>query len=76
MEVAFHVIVALAIEWALVFGGLGALLAGARDGSPIEAALLGVLLGPVGWAATWWRTRSSRAPAELDDPYHDIWRLT
>lgn len=59
--------------WVVIFGGAGALYSHARAGSVMAGLLLGVLLGPLGWAVTGWRTRERAATAvsesEPDAPW-------
>ena len=46
--------------WVVIFGGNGALLSRARDGNPLTGFIWGGVLGPLGWSAIWWRTRSGK----------------
>jgi hypothetical protein len=67
LHLLFEALVLFAFVWAAIFGGLGALLAHKRNGSPRTGMALGTLLGPIGWAIVWWRTRTS-VPGQLRLP--------
>jgi hypothetical protein len=56
------VLVLIVFVWVAIFGGVGALLARSREVSTVTGLALGVVLGPFGWAITWWVTRPSRRP--------------
>jgi hypothetical protein len=79
VDVVVSVVALFVIVWVAIFGGLGAVLAWARDGSPGAGLVWGAMLGPIGWAIVLWRTRTSTRPvsaetwtrgtSELDDDW-------
>jgi hypothetical protein len=66
INVAAGALVMFVFVWVLIFGGIGALLSNARDGSSLVGMAWGTALGPIGWAAILWRTRAV-APGHLPD---------
>lgn len=62
----FEMMLTFVVAWVLIFGGNGALLSRARGASPVIGFIWGALLGPLGWCAIWWRTRSGNA-IDADD---------
>ena len=50
--------------WIAIFGGIGALLSRSRGGSVPGGLAWGAGLGPVGWLAILWLTRTVQIPHE------------
>lgn len=51
------VVLTVVLVWVVVFGGVGALLAGSRGGSYGLGFAWGALLGPIGWVVILYITR-------------------
>jgi hypothetical protein len=67
------VLVLIVGTWVAVFGGVGALLAKARDGRTMQGFWWGTLLGPIGWIVIVVRGRRSRRdPVALDEWLGDL----
>lgn len=67
---ALGIIFVLLFSWVVSFGGIGAVLSRAREGSLLEGFLWGAALGPVGWVCIWLRTRGARGELESSG---DVW---
>jgi hypothetical protein len=52
------VLVLVVLVWIAIFGGVGALLSRARGGSVPAGLAWGATLGPLGWLAVYWTTRT------------------
>jgi hypothetical protein len=59
LNIGFAVLFLFVLVWVLIFGGIGALLSRAREGSAMSGFVLGTVLGPIGWGVVLWRTRAS-----------------
>lgn len=59
LSVFIVIIVMIVAVWIAIFGGVGALLSRSRGSSGVAGFAWGTLLGPFGWLAIFWVTRSS-----------------
>jgi hypothetical protein len=71
LDVVFTVLALLVGTWVLIFGGIGALLSRSRGRGAASGLALGTLLGPIGWAVTWWTTRAPRLGPSATDRVRD-----
>jgi hypothetical protein len=64
VNVVIGVVLLVVAVWIAIFGGVGALLSRSRGGSSIAGLAWGTALGPIGWLATLWLTRSLTRPVQ------------
>lgn len=72
------VFVLIVVVWVVIFGGVGALLSRSRGGSGVSGFAWGTLLGPFGWIAIYFVSRSTAggdwsAPTRGDGGWDDAW---
>lgn len=57
LNLMFSILLLIVVTWMVIFGGVGGLLARAREGSVTAGIAWGIIFGPFGWLAIVWTTR-------------------